>query len=389
MNQKPTGPGFTRKPRVADQMTSDLLTCVERSYAAERAGDAAEALEWHLAVPMFQRGRHRAVLDRLVRLGDDLPPWVWARWIVYQATRCEDSESATGRMHRTALKYAVESVHADQLADCEEEGGDPIKTMAWVASESWFFQQLFVYECGGLSMFLDEFPTGRLAEHVELARSWVGRRLSGYQVGASLPGSRLRVYDAATASWVEVLDLGARTSAGDEGWVLGRLVASGIDDLPMFDVPPLAVPERIAREVAEAERPWAPVTEALAEGRLVQSQFMREDYELATDVQELDLVRFGTPACDYERVMGQLRGGRDEVGRAAYRILQRAMDGGIAQRDAAYVAAAAQNPHADSEARSRLLRGGQVEVWSRWAAMVPEPARSRLLDYARLTRAAG
>jgi hypothetical protein len=181
-------------------MTSDLLECVERSYAAERAGDAAEALEWHQAVPMFQRGRHRGVLDRLARLGDELPPWVWARWIVYQVTRCEDSTSAT-------------------------------------------------------------------------------------------------------------------------------------------------------------------------------------------DVQELDLLRFGTPARDYERVMEQLRDGRDEVGRAGYRILQRALGGSIAQRDAAYVGAAALNPHADTEVRSRLLRDGQYDAWSRWAALVPEPARSRLLEFAEVSRA--
>lgn len=128
---------------------------MERSYAAERAGDAAEALERHL------------------------PPWVWARWIVYQVTRCEDAESTTGRLHRTVLKYAVESVHADLLADCEE----------------------------------------------------------------------------------------------------------------------------VAGEVAgEGARPWAAVTAALKDGRLAHSHFLREDYELLTDVQELDLVRFGTPACDYTRL---------------------------------------------------------------------------------------
>ena len=389
MTRTPTGPGFTRRPRIADQMTGDLHACVERSYAAERAGDAAEALEWHLAVPMFGRGRHRLVLDRLVRLGDDLPPWVWVRWIVYQATRCEDPESATGQLHRAVLREVLETVHADQLSDCRAGGGDPIKPMAWVAAESWFFQQAFSYESGGLVAFLDEFPTGRLVAHVDLARRWAGARLGGYQVGASLPGSRLRVYDARADSWLEVLDLGARSSAGEEGWVLGRLVPSGIDDEVMFDVPPLPVAERIAREVAADGDPWEPISAALAEGRLVQSRFMRKDYELTTDVQELDLVRFGTPARDYERVMKQLHSGRDEVGRAAYRILQRSVDGDLAHRDSAYLAAAVQNPRADSEARSKLLREGQHEVWSHWASVVSEPARRRILDYARLTRAVG
>ena len=367
-------------------MTTDLHACVERSQAAERAGDAADALEWHQAVPMFQRGRHRGVLNTLVALGDDPPPWVWARWIVYQVTRCEDS--ATGDRQRVALKYALESVHADQLADCHANGGDPIKVMARVSSESWFFHQLFVHDFDGLASFLDDFPVGRLAEHVDFTRTWVGRPLGGYQVGASLPGGRLRVYAAASASWVEVLDLGARSSAGDEGWVLGRLVPSGIDDLLMFDVPPLAVAERIAREVSEAgERPWAPITAALAEGRLAQSEFMREDYELATDVQDLDLLRLGTAARDHKRVLAQLREGRDEVGRAAYRILQRALDGNLPQRDVALLGAAALNLHADTEARGQLLRDGQADTWSRWASLVPEPARGRLLEFAEVSRA--
>ena len=367
-------------------MTKDLLECVDRSLAAERAGDAAEALEWHLAVPMFKRGRHTQLLERLVHYGEELPEWVWARWIVYQVTRCEDA--ATGGMHRIALRYALESVHADQLADCHANGGDPVKVMARVASESWFFHQVFVHDASGLASFLDEFPTGRLAEHSGLVRSWVGTPIGGYQVGASLPGSRLRVYDAASASWREVLDLGARSSAGHDGWVLGRLVPSGVDDLPMFDVPPLAVSERIAREVATAVKPWAPVTEALAEGRLGPRQFMREDYELASDVQELDLLRFGTPERDRERVMRQLREGRDEISRAAYRIIQRALDGDIAQRDAPYLAAAVLNPTAHADARARLLGGDQYDLWSRWAGLVSAPARGLLVEFAEASPAA-
>ena len=155
-----------------------------------------------------------------------------------------------------ALKYAIETFHDDQLADCHADGGDPVRVVAWVASESWLFHQVLVHELGGLERFVDEIATGRLAEHAELARSWVGARLGGYQVGASLPGGRLRVHDPAAGSWLEVLDLGARSNAGDDGWVLGRLVPSGVDDLLMFDTPPIAVPERVARDVAGAPQPW-------------------------------------------------------------------------------------------------------------------------------------
>ena len=275
------------------------------------------------------RSRHHVLLTQLASLGDHLPDWVWARWIAYQAVRCEDRESDTGQAQRLALKYAIETFHDDQLADCHADGGDPVRVMAWVASESWLFHQVLVHELGGLERFVDEIATGRLAEHAELARSWVGAPLGGYQVGASLPGGRLRVHDPAAGSWLEVLDLGARSDAGDDGWVLGRLVPSGVDDLLMFDTPPIAVPEPVARDVAGAPQPWTRIKEALDEGRLVERHFMRADHELLTDVLSIDLLRIGTPAADLERVTAQLRSGRDEIPRAAFRILRRAVDGGV------------------------------------------------------------
>lgn len=390
MSRTNSGPGFRRLPRIADQMTPDLFACVERAFAAERAGDAATALEWHQAVPMFRRGRHRGLLDRLSRLDGDLPPWVWARWIVYQSLRCEDPGSRTARLHRRFVSYVVEAFHADLLDECHDEGGDPVQVIARVLGESWACHQLFPHEFGGLVSFIDEFPTGALAEHADLARSWAGVPLGGYRVGARRPGCRLEVHDAATGRAHHVIDLGARSCAGPDGWVLGRLVPSGMDDALVFDLPPLAVPERIAREVAavQGERPWAPVTEALEDGRLDPGLLLREDYELTTDVPELELVRFGTAPADYQRVMAQLRAGRDEVGRASYRILRRALDDAVDATDAPYVGAAALNPHAYDEARDKLVRAGQHDVWARWADLVVEPGRGRLLAFAEAARSA-
>ena len=381
-------PGYQRGTRVADHMTPDLLACAEQSRAAERSGAAAEALEWHQAVPMFQRGRHKALLERLVAWGDPLPPWVCARWIVYQAQRCDDHGSATGSIHRRALRYVSEAIHADLLDECFDEGGDPIKVLARVAAESWMFQQVFTHEFGGLVSFVEEFVTGGLEERGDLVKAWAGTPLGGYRVAESLSDGRLRVYDAASLSSVDVLDLGARSSAGPDGWVLGRLVPSGANCPLMFDVPPLTVSERIATEVAATPKgSWAPVTAALEEGRFVADHFLREDYEMATDVQELDLLAWGTRPQDRERVMGQLRDGRDEVGRAAYRVLARAVEGDIPDADAAYVAAAALNPRGHAEALKHLTAAGP-EAWTRWAALSPEPGRRRLLDLARASRAA-
>jgi hypothetical protein len=298
--------------------------------------------------------------------------------------RLEDGGDAAARVEVRDAAF-----HGDQLADCHAEGGDPVKVAAWVASESWLFHQLFVHDLGGLTSFVDELATGRLAEHAALARSWAGAQLGGYRVGSSLPGGRLRVEDLGADTWTEVLDLGARSDAGDDGWVLGRLVPSGIDDLLMFDTPPIGVPEQVARDVAAAPQPWQRVTEALDEGSLIERDFMRADHELATDVLSIDLLRIGTPPADLARVTAQLRSGRDEIPRAAFRVLRRAADGTLPQAEAPHVAAAILQPGARADARRMLVREGQYDVWARWAALVHEPARGLLLDFAEACRAAG
>jgi hypothetical protein len=389
MSRNSPGAGFRRLPRIADQMTPDLMACVERAIEAERAGDLASALEWHQAVPMFRRGRHRIMLQRLAELGPDLPAWVWARWIVYLAIRCEDG--VTGRLGKQVLNDMVNTVHADLLERCHEEGGDPVRIGATVLGESWVLHQVLAHEAGGLAGFLDEFVTGELAERGELVRRWVGARLGGYQLGESVDGTRLRVRPAGGAEWMDVLDLGARSCAAAPGFVLGRLVPSGVEDLPMFDMPPLGVPERIAHEVAAApvDRRWRPVWLAVEEGRLTSDDLLREDYELTTDVLELELVRFGTERRDLARVMRQLREGRDESSRAAYRVLSRARAGEIDPTDQAYVAAASLLPKAYDDARRRLARPGDQDVWTAWADRVTGPARGRLLALAAAARVPG
>jgi hypothetical protein len=383
-------PGFRRQPRVADRMTAAHFDLVRQSLAAERSGDAARALELHASVPALNlRSRHHVLLTQLASLGDELPGWVWARWIAYQAARCEDPDTETGTIQRLALTYALETFHDDQLADCHADGGDPLKVAARVMGESWLFHQVLVHELGGLERFVDELATGRLAEHAALARSWVGAPLGGYLLGPSLPGGRLRAEDLGAGTSIEVLDLGARASAGDGGWVLGRLVPSGVGDLLMFDTPPIGVPEGVAREVAEAAQPWARVTEALDAGDLVERDFMRADHELVTDVLSIELLRIGTAPADLERVTAQLRSGRDEIPRAAFRILRRAADGGMPDSEAPHVAAAVLQLAARVDARRMLVCEGQYDVWARWAALVHAPARGLLLDLAEASRAAG
>lgn len=388
MSRNSPGAGFRRLPRIADKMTPDLMACVDRSIQAERAGDLAAALEWHQAVPMFRRGRHRIVLERLSQLGSDLPPWVWARWAIYQTIRCEDGD--TGRLGQHLLRDLTSTVHLDLIRRCHTEAGDPVRVAARIMGESWAFHQAFAHDAGGLERFLDEFAAGELAERGgDLARQWVGRPLRGYRLGDSVDGARLRVRQVGAAEWTDVLDLGARSCAVPGGFVLGRLVPSGLGELPMFDMPPLAVPESVAREATDAPggRTLDPVSRAVEDGRLTSEDLLREDYELTSDALELELVRFGTEPRDLARVMAQLRDGRDESSRAAYRILRRARDGDLTAADQAWVGAAALLPRAHDDALRQLVRPGDHGVWAGWAALAAEPARGRLLALATAARA--
>jgi hypothetical protein len=381
--------GFRRGPRVADSMTPELQDFVDRFMAAEQAGDAAEALDYHSGIPMFTRSRHRMMLQQLTSLATDMTPWLWARWAAYQCTRCEESRSATGRLQRLALLYAVEMFHDVDLQAAYDAGGDPVKVTARVLGESWAFHQLCIHEWGGLASFLDELATGRLADHATLARSWLDTPMGGYQVDSERP-SGWWVRDLATGSPLELLDLGGRVAVGSGEWLIGRVVPSGTTPGWMFDTRPLGVDRRTAREVAADPSRGAWVTAlhaALVDRRVERSALLSEDYELVTDVPDLRLVEFGTPPAQLDRVMGQLRSGRDEVGRAAFRVLGSAAEGRLRDDEAAYVGAAILNLHAHDEARRLLLAPGQESTWIRWAGLVPEPARARLLGFAAATRA--
>ncbi|TNM45162.1 hypothetical protein FHP29_04980 [Nocardioides albidus] len=366
-------------------MNHELLEYVRRSQAAERSGDPHAALEWHRSVPMFRRNRHVWLLEQLSLVGEDsMPEWAWARWITYQAIRCESGDA--GAIGRTLLELLVESVHQDLLQECFDRQGDPIKVVAAVAGESWVYHQTAAHASDMVEAFLHEFADGTLAEHADLARRWVGATMSGYQLLESRPGARLVVREAGTEATVELLDLGARSVAPD-GWVIGRLVPSGIGDLSMFDMTPFAVDEPVAREVAATGNWLHPLTKPHRAGEVPSSALLREDYELVTDVAALDLVRFGTKPADLERTMDSLRGGRDEVTRASYRILSAAVAGDLPPEDQAYVAAAALGPRVHDDVRRKLVRSGHPEPWVTWAGRTPNPARARLLELAESARA--
>lgn len=380
-------PGFTRGPRIADLMTREYDAFFESSQAAERSGDAAMALEYHRGIPLFARSSHVAILGQLADLADEMTPWLWARWAAYQSTRAEDPGTQSCLITRAALDYTLQMFYDDQMLEAYDEGRDPMEVIKWVVGEDWIYHQLCTFELGGLSEFLDHLAGGRLAEQSAVARSWVGARMGGFRVEQSGTG-QLVVRDLATRQQVGLLDLGARVHADPGGHLVGRLVPSGTSPGLMFDTRPLPVDEQTAREAAVSVRgEWiTTLARAIGEGRLDRSALQSEDRELVTDVPGLAMLDAGTPAGDRARVLEQLRDGRDEVGRAAYRILRSVADATFGPDGLApYVAAAAVNPHGYDEARRQLVAAGQQERWGHWAGLVPDPARGRLERLAELS----
>ena len=389
--------GFVRRPRIADLMTADLDRFVESSRAAERAGDAATALDYHLGVPMFARGAHAVLLKQLVPLAGEMTPWMWARWAAYQCTRAEEPEHETGQRTRAAAQYTLEMFYVDRLEQAQRAGEDWMQVAAGMLGQCWLYHQLATFELGGLASFLDELATGELLQESTLARSWVGAPMGGYRLRTDDDGG-LVVRDLATGDDVQLLDLGAGLAAATVpaapeagAWVIGRLVPSGTEPALMFDSRPIAVDEPTAREVAlSADAGWVSVVErALHDGRIDLEAFESEDREVVTDVQSLDLVFVATPRQALESTLDQLARGRDEVGRAAHKILR-----GVGGRHhgagvpPAVVAAAVLQPHAWAEAQRSPA--GDPATWQAWARQVPEPARSRLerlADAARMREA--
>jgi hypothetical protein len=151
------------------------------------------------------------------------------------------------------------------------------------------------------------------------------------------------------------------------------------------------VDRQTAIEASTGDRRGAWVTAlvaAIADDRLDGAVLQSEDRELVTDVPGLALLGRGTPPGALASALDQLARGRDEVGRAAYRLLQSVGEGSFgSDEDAPFVAAAVVNAHGYAEAQRRLVSSERQATWRRWAELVAEPARGRLLRLAELSNA--
>lgn len=374
--------GFTRGPRVADLMTPEYLSFVESSIAAERVGDAQTALEYHRGVPMFTHSRHTYTLTQLAGLAGEMTPWLWARWAAYQSNRAEDAGTESGFITRAALDYTTQMFYDEAMQAAYDAGRDPMEILKNVVGQSWVFQQVCTYELGGLREFLDFLADGTLADEAGWARSWVKARMRGVRVEPSAAGT-LVVTDLESRETMRVLDLGAGMLCGPSGFLVGRLVPSGVTPELMFDTTPVVVDKRTAKDVAHSTKGgWiTALTKAIADDRITIDALEREDRELASDVPSGALIELAARSTD------GARDSRDRVSRAAFRILHQAAAGSLDDDRAPYVAAAVLNPQAYVDAMRKIVTPGQPSQWLRWADLAPDPAAARLRHLAEMSAA--
>ena len=128
-------------------MTEQDLAHLHESSVAEAAGDAERALAHHEAVRPFPDNSHRVMLRQLVELGDAVPAWGHARWILDQVTRwitAEPSPAMGGR------EGAIRAAHAIGLDPRRPYGIRVEEFCGLLLGHDWIYRQLVVFEFDGL-----------------------------------------------------------------------------------------------------------------------------------------------------------------------------------------------------------------------------------------------
>lgn len=266
---EPTPP--TRPYRsIASQMTFDHQVAVEEAAAAELRGDWATALERHRSVPMFAESPHGAMLQLLVTLGDDAPPWLVNRFLTAMAHRLE----VHGQPKRGSrvLQHVLPKLYPHgipfEAMDCDHAE----QVMPQIHGRDWVVRQVDVFDLGGLEDLIGTGEAYGASLKGQYAMDWARASMGGYRVVAA-DGQVMTVADALSGETVEVLDLGLTAQHPVGTHVLGRIVPIDEDPEWVFDWQPLPVDARIAREVAGRPEAWLDVIAARTASRALPAGF--------------------------------------------------------------------------------------------------------------------
>jgi hypothetical protein len=389
-------PGQDLTPYLSDDDYAHMRA--EIDAAAE--GDALATLEHFEASIQVGQSIIPHQLRELVVLGDEAPAWMYSRWCLDAAYRWMLFEE--DQRVDQAVRQLMVTTHVEALP----EPDDPTALLELgtrIAGGDWLAPQLAVFEYAGLLDFLDVKAGPGLLDRTDRIREWADARLSGF-VLVRPRGGFLRVRHLADGSELDVLDLGALTDRGPDETVIGRLVPISTDPGLMFESRPVSVDRKTAEQVALAEESgdWPDWVPAIAGGRsegrlpyafsgqqptLYSSDIVPMDY---LDPELLDVLDNLPPAPRMEELLDS---GLDELEANAVLIAELAMVVMTAMGDdedpviGPHVATVLLEPRQFEAVKAHCTSPGHASVWATLAALVPEPARSRCAELARVAAA--
>ncbi|MFI5626791.1 hypothetical protein ACIA03_25255 [Nocardioides sp. NPDC051685] len=191
---------------------------------------------------------HPSRLERLEQmhlLGVLMPRWAHSRWIVAQAMQ------GTHPRNQWRMSKAIN-------AALDVRGGpDPVRDREadriQIMDRDWVYRQAFLYDLGGLEVFLRHNASGDLIAGADRIWEWVGAPMRGVRLLEREP-RHLLWEDPETGEQVRTINLGAGMLIEDGECAIGRIVplASGW----MFETAPLRVPDEVAYAVADEPDRW-------------------------------------------------------------------------------------------------------------------------------------
>lgn len=364
---------------------------LERALDAEARGDAAAALEAHLAGLIVEESLTRHRIQEMVLLGADAPAWMYSRWAVDQTARWMliTEDPRCDEVVRTVLA-ALHTSEVDRLCKNDlalKEYG------SLVASCDWVYRQLAAYECGGLRDFLDARAEPCLLERLDGIDEWERAAATSYEFIATRDDV-LEVRRLTDDRVVELLNLGATTDIGPSATVVGRVVPISVWPFAMFESRPLPVDAITAQAVGEAMSRendlgwfWA-LAQAHEEGRLPARATWAPSTLWSTDI---------VPERMSERSSGALSGRMMELMGAG---LSEHVANGVCVAEVALIVAEVSgdigpvsshltavmvDPRVFEALKQHGIREGQAPLWRILAAGTPSPVRDRCLQLASLS----
>jgi hypothetical protein len=223
---------------------------------AEATGDAVATLEIMDAFAIgpdgefFWRPWRAKYLTQIAMLGPILPGWVMSRWICSQAM--QSLAEAKRDSSRRALDLAVELRGGASALP----GVDLPDAHARVLNHDWVYRQLFLYELGGLDLFVRDRASSALLASADSIHQWARCPMGGYRLVDSTPDS-VAWLDLRTEEtrWVPNTGSACLVTPGEH--VIGRLAPSETGEL--FESRPLLVPGDVAGRIAADPPEWLDV----------------------------------------------------------------------------------------------------------------------------------